>query len=119
MFPKIEAFLIRCTTGCSCCRNENELHGPWRTLEAAELQAKIYERWPLVSSQYAAKGLYEIIRTEAEQLPDGRLILDGRLISAGFVFEGERERDDDALLRGEHIDLIEGKSVRRIGSTSY
>jgi hypothetical protein len=58
MFPQIEAFLIRRTTGCSCCRNENELRGPFRTVQAASQQAQVYERWPLLSSQYAPRRHY-------------------------------------------------------------
>ena len=116
MFPKIEAFLIRCSTGCSCCRNENELRGPWRTQQSAQTQAVAYERWPLLSSQYAPRGRYQIKRIEAEQLPDGRLILDNKLIAAGFV-DSEDLYVDETLLRGEQIDWLDGTPIATLGAS--
>lgn len=85
------------------------MRGPWRTLEAAQAQAESYARWPLLSSQYAPRGCYQIILVEAEALPDGRMILANRLIAPGFI--GENETFDEVLLRGKEFQSNSGKPI--------
>lgn len=72
---------------------------------------------PLVASQYARSGIYDIIKIEAEELPDGRVILNDKIVVSGFIgdpgcdgdvalFTGESEV---YLLNGEHVDAPEAK----------
>ena len=78
MFEKKKVWYISCSTGCSCCANENFDQGFYDNPE--EPQA-IIERWskgdgnPLCS-QFAKYGHYYLRETEAEILPDGRWIVD-------------------------------------------
>jgi len=76
----MKAWLIECQTGCSCCSGDNHYFGPYRTKDEAKAQRT---RWlngeepnPL-ASQYARRGIYDLMEVEAEELPDGRVILSG------------------------------------------
>lgn len=76
---KTEAYLTRATTGCSCCRNENELHGPYRTLELAKRQVESFERQPLLAEAVSflcamRRGEPRLAHREdaADLLPDSR-----------------------------------------------
>lgn len=109
MFPKITAYLIRCSTGCTCCRSENELHGPFQSLEDAQDRAESFSRSRMLASQYAPNGVYEIESIEAEQLPDGRLILGNTLIAERLIGP---ENWSEPLLFGDKMDLLVGERVR-------
>jgi Ni,Fe-hydrogenase I small subunit len=73
---KIKVWYIEASTGCTCCRDQNFYQGFFRTKEEAEGIAK---KWgtkgnnPL-GSQYARYGIYKVHETEAEILPDERII---------------------------------------------
>lgn len=85
MFEKKQVWWIECCTGCSCCANENFDFGFYLNEEEA---IKTIERWsngignPL-ASQYAKYGRYYLHSSEAEILPDGRMIIESS------VFESE------------------------------
>lgn len=81
---KITIFTIYCSTGCSCCSSENHYRGPFRTREEAEEARKRYWEIPLLSSQYAHRGVYEIQERTGEILPDGRIIIDSSYVVDGF-----------------------------------
>lgn len=84
MFEKIKLWYIACSTGCSCCANENF---DWGFYDNPEEPRETIDRWsrgngnPL-ASQYAKYGRYHLIEAEAELLPDGRIIIDNT------VFDG-------------------------------
>lgn len=83
------AFLIYCATGCSCCNNENHYRGPFSTREIAEEKKADYTASRLLASQYSENGNYTIYEVSCEQLPDGRLIIDGERLVAEFADEGD------------------------------
>ena len=79
MFEKKPCWYISCSTGCTCCADQNFDYGFYFNKADAEAQA---EKWrngidnPL-ASQYAKYGRYSVWEAEAEMLPDGRAIIDG------------------------------------------
>jgi len=58
-------FFVYCSTGCSCCSNENHYRGPFSTREIAQKRAEFYRKVPILASQYASRGSYEIISHKA------------------------------------------------------
>lgn len=91
----MKIFLIDCRTGCSCCSDENHWRGPYRTKEDAERRVKSFlaidsKFWPL-ASQYADHGRYSIREFEAEELPDGRIIMVDRVFSVPQFIEVAEE----------------------------
>jgi len=83
-YLKQPAFLIDCSTGCTCCADENHIRGPFKLREDAEAKVADYQKRRLLSSQFSETGNYWIREVEAEVLPDGRLIIDNR-VCAGFA----------------------------------
>jgi len=87
----IEAYMIECRTGCSCCSDENHYRGFYKTEEEANKRIQYYyspssKFWPL-ASQYAARGRYSVEKISIEEIGDGRFILndDKILHSLNFV----------------------------------
>lgn len=86
MFPKIDVWYISASTGCSCCSYENFIQGYYKNEEEPNA---IVSNWlkgidnPL-ASQYAKYGRYSIYKTEAEVLPDGRLIVEEKVCNDGI-----------------------------------
>lgn len=113
MSTKIDAFMIRATTGCSCCREENQVRGPWRTLDGAREAKAAYARARLLSSQYAPNGCYEIFKVPAELLPDGRLVLDELIVAKGFIGETKEDISFEPLLIGnDQCYMIDGDTIK-------
>jgi hypothetical protein len=83
-FPIVKVFIVRCSTGCSCCSNENHKRGPFSTQAVAEGKVVEYRAIPVLASQYAERGVYHIESFDAEQLPDGRLIVEDSVFK-GFA----------------------------------
>ena len=87
MFEKKKVWYISCSTGCSCCSDQNFDQGFYDNPE--EPQALI-DKWlsgkdnPL-ASQYAKYGRYHLCETEAEILPDDRWIVEGTVFDADEV----------------------------------
>ncbi len=89
-FPKIQAYFIHGSTGCTCCSNLNFARG--FHFKAAEVQDIIatHIRQRTVASQFARNGLYRPYQVELELLPDGRVILgDSVLPSLSMDLSGE------------------------------
>jgi hypothetical protein len=80
---KAIAFFISCSTGCTCCSNENFIDGPFRSLKRARETAQSYHDSKRLASQYASNGRYELGWSEVEILPDGRIVADDRIFG-GF-----------------------------------
>lgn len=76
----ITVWSIECRTGCSCCSYENHTRGLYLTHEEAERRRDKFHSMPLLASQYSKTGVYHIRGHEAEKLPDGRLIVDGKRV---------------------------------------
>lgn len=87
MFEKKKVWYISCSTGCTCCSDQNFDQGFYNNPD--EPQALI-DKWlsgngnPL-ASQYAKYGRYRLCETEAEILPDGRWIVEGTVFDADEV----------------------------------
>lgn len=79
-FPITTVYFIYASTGCSCCNHEDHYRGPWKSREAAQTIVPRYQASRLLASQYARNGRYTIEERQAELLPDGRLIVDDRVI---------------------------------------
>lgn len=79
------AYIIYCSTGCSCCNNENHYRGPFSSKAAADAAVTQFKAMPLLASQYSAKGNYTIEEVECEHLPDTRLIINNHWVCAKFV----------------------------------
>lgn len=75
----ISAFMIHCTTGCSCCSSENHYCGPFSSRDVAEKASASFHDGKKLASQYARNGRYSIEEHPAEVLPDGRVIIDCRI----------------------------------------
>jgi len=66
-----EAYLVYCSTGCTCCWEENHYRGPYKSKEDAEARVQ----W-LYDHTYAKKGRYQVQDWgDAEILDDGRVIV--------------------------------------------
>lgn len=85
-----KAFVIYCSTGCTCCSSENHYRGPFSSREIAERRADDYHKARILASQYARNGRYEIEEHEAEILPDGRIIVDNTVFG-GWADDGYDE----------------------------
>lgn len=74
-------YWISCSTGCSCCSDQNFDYGFFFDKSEAEAQANKWRNGdgnPL-ASQYAKYGRYYVHSDEAEILSDGRAIVDGHI----------------------------------------
>lgn len=83
-------YLIYCSTGCSCCCDENHYRGPYKSKEDAEKRISYFyskdsKFWPL-ASQYARCGRYSIEEHSYEKLPDGRVIINEERVYKDFTF---------------------------------
>lgn len=93
-FPKIKVYVIGARTGCTCCSDQNHYRGLFKTREEAEKRKSYYlakdsKYWPL-ASQYAPRGRYSVSEFEVEVLPDGRFIVDTRVLAVPkFITVGE------------------------------
>jgi hypothetical protein len=79
-----EVFYISCSTGCSCCSDENHSYGFFNTREEADAQVAewLTGKDNPVASQYAKYGRYYVYPAQAEFLPDGRVVVDDTSIYA-------------------------------------
>ena len=68
-------YLIRCSTGCSCCAHENHYRGPFSARTIAESKVREYQAIPVLASQYAKRGHYDIEEHQATIL-NGVVIVD-------------------------------------------
>lgn len=77
----LKLWYIECSTGCTCCSDENFYQGFFKTKEEADSIAKIWgtEGNNPLGSKYARYGIYKVRQTEAEVLPDGRILALGQV----------------------------------------
>lgn len=73
------AFMVHCTTGCSCCSDQNHWCGPFSSMEVAVRWTDIFRDTKHLTSQYAPNGRYTVSAHSVAFLPDGRLIVDDRV----------------------------------------
>lgn len=83
-----KCFLVRVSTGCTCCSNENFIQGPYLEKEAAEACADTHKRHRTLSSQYAADGCQELLEVPYEIAGDW-IILDNRYAVKGSFTDPE------------------------------
>ena len=84
-------YLIHARTGCTCCSGENHYRGPYRTHDDAARRKAYYldaksSEYPPVASQYARRGVYDIVEVRVEGLPDDRVILNGERVFPKLTF---------------------------------
>jgi hypothetical protein len=114
----MDAYFIKASTGCSCCRDENFLQGPYLKLEDAQSMAKAMHGSRRLASQYAEAGHYDIYKCpDAEQLPDGRIICGDRIFRApptdpDEYYEPDEFRDEGFEWDLEHIEEYGGQTHR-------
>lgn len=86
----MKAYMIECSTGCTCCCNENHYRGFYRTEEEANRRIAYFlspksKFWPL-ASQYAARGKYTAHEADIEEISNDRYILDDNELLHEFNF---------------------------------
>lgn len=89
---KIKKFFVLGSTGCSCCRSDNFVDGPYDTAESALDATAYHERNKTVASQYARNGIYEVREIEVEYLVGDerdRWIVDTRIFEGHLYDNGE------------------------------
>lgn len=92
---KTKIYFIECRTGCSCCANENHYRGPYYIKRDAERRISFFETgpwWP-ISSQYANRGIYDIVEISCEDLGDGRFIIGDRVYDGCEIVFMEINKD--------------------------
>ena len=77
-FPT-KGYAINCSTGCTCCSNEDFTEGLWRTKEGAQARIDFFKdpnahNNPL-ASQYSKKGNYSIEEVDVEKISGDRIII--------------------------------------------
>lgn len=82
-----KAYVVYCSTGCTCCSSDNHYRGPFSSREVAERKCQEYHESKTLASQYARNGRYSIEEHDAEILPDGRVIVDDTVFE-GWADEG-------------------------------
>ena len=73
----MKLYYIECRTGCTCCSDENFAQGFYLIEELAYAEVAKYKfglENPL-ASQYAKYGRYTVVEVEAEELEDGRVVV--------------------------------------------
>lgn len=76
MSEYVTIWTLYCSTGCSCCSDENFECGPFLTKEAAEAKAKEFKELKRLCSQYSSTGNYHVSKwDDAEPISGGRFIL--------------------------------------------
>lgn len=86
----MKAFIIDCSTGCSCCSGDNHYRGFYEDKETAERRISYFlspesKYWP-VASQFARRGRYGVREVDVELISDNRYILFDEVIHGEPVF---------------------------------
>ena len=83
-------FFIEARTGCSCCRENNHIRGPYKFKKDAEKRINYYlskdsKYWP-IGSQFYPQGSYHVLAEEVEEISRDRWIIWDRVFtSTGFI----------------------------------
>ena len=91
-------FLIRCSTGCSCCANENHYRGPFSARTIAESKVREYHKIPVLASQYSKTGHYDIEEHDATII-NGIIIADTEQWFEGFADNKEAGDQTEQLTK--------------------
>ena len=92
MFEKKKLWYICCSTGCTCCSNENFNQGFY---DNEQVPNDIITKWykgdgnPL-ASQFAKYGRYSLVEIETELLPDGRMIISDSVFDQDLINNPDR-----------------------------
>lgn len=78
-------FLVRVSTGCTCCASDNFIEGPYLTREGAETSAESHKNRRTLSSQYAANGCQEILEASYEQAGEWIILNEKYAIKGSFT----------------------------------
>jgi hypothetical protein len=87
----MDGWVIECRTGCSCCSDENHWRGPYKTENEVKDAVARFKAGPLLASQYSERGNYNPQKIDVEELPGGRLILDGTRVVPGWATDADNE----------------------------
>lgn len=90
-------FIVRVSTGCTCCANENFMEGPFLTRERAESTAEHHRRNRTLSSQYAENGRQEILEATYELAGDWIILDEKYAIKGKFADDPEDEEYHERL----------------------
>lgn len=91
-FPT-KAYVIYCSTGCTCCCNENFYEGLYKYRETAQKRIDFFKdpeahNNPL-ASQYARKGNYSITEVSVEKISGDRILINDERVFHGTFVENE------------------------------
>lgn len=89
-------YMVRVSTGCTCCSNDNFIEGPWRSKEAAEKQAETHLKYGTLRSQFAERGCADIIEMPCE-IAGSWIILDGQYAVKGPFLDDQEEAYPEPL----------------------
>lgn len=84
---KCEAFVVLCSTGCTCCANEDMYYGPFRTEDDAIEAAIEHHSRRTLASQYADNGVYYIEKVQVQQIYEDRAIIGNSVVE---IFKNEK-----------------------------
>lgn len=65
--PSGMLYFVRVSTGCSCCREQNFIEGPYRSRDEAQKWCEHHHKRATLSSQFADNGHQDIIELEYER----------------------------------------------------
>ena len=87
-------YLLRVSTGCTCCSDMNFIEGPFRNKAEADDRATYHERNRTLSSQYAENG-HQYVFDIPYEIGGEWIILDGQYAVKGpFLDDPLNERFD-------------------------
>lgn len=102
-------FVIFCSTGCSCCRDENYWVGLYDNLEDTIEAAK--SRWKSKSlcSQYSSNGEYYIHEIKVEDISHNRVIIENKLV---FDKDEYIREDTESFSYGNLVGIVSSHKFR-------
>ena len=105
------AYIIECSTGCSCCSNENHSRGPYRTKADAKRRKNYYlspdSKFCPIASQIAPSGQYVIKEISIETITNNRYIVNNDYLMHGTCYyvnveaDGTIKDNDSEIFREE------------------
>lgn len=78
---KIPLWFLFATTGCTCCRSDNRIIGPFNRATDAVAVRDIEAKGTRFASQYSKHGNYDIRVGYAEPISGGRAIIGDRVFT--------------------------------------
>lgn len=90
-------FLLRVSTGCTCCANENFIEGPFLTKEGAEARGADHKRMRTLSSQYAENGRQEVLEASYEMAGEWIILDEKYAVKGKFMDDPEDDEYHERL----------------------